>query len=71
MLYSRCPTCRTILADKQIPYEIELEKICKDSSISFDQKELDKRKLLDKLYVENECCRMRFLGYVRLIEIIK
>lgn len=71
MLYPRCPTCRTILANKQIPYEIRLEKICKDLSKSFDQKEQDKRKLLDELYIINECCRMRFLGYVRLIDTIK
>ena len=38
MLYFRCPTCRTLLADKQLVYERELEKIC-SSSKSDEQKE--------------------------------
>lgn len=70
MLYFRCPTCRTLLADKQLVYERELEKIC-SSSKSDEQKEKEKRELLDKIHVLNICCRMITIRYTKFIEIIK
>ena len=65
MLYSTCPTCRMLLADKQIPYE-ELIK-------SLKSKNLSKEKFLkaqDKFFVDRGigpkryCCRMRIISYV-------
>lgn len=70
MLYLRCPTCRTMLADKQLVYEKELEKICSCNK-SDAQKEQDKRDLLDRIQVTNICCRMRMIRYTKLVEIIK
>ena len=71
MLYFKCPTCKTILANKQIPFEKGLEQIEKNTKLSEHDKDLAKRELLDDLQVERYCCRMRMLTYVKLIEIIK
>ena len=71
MLYYRCPTCRTILADKQIPFENGMEKICNITGLSKREQEDKKKELLDKLYVINYCCRMRMLTYVKLIDLVR
>ncbi len=70
MLYYKCPTCATILANKQLLFEQELEKICNER-ISEKEKDKLKTKLLDELEVNRQCCRMRMLTYVRLIEVVK
>jgi DNA-directed RNA polymerase subunit N (RpoN/RPB10) len=71
MLYYKCPTCRTILANKQLIFEEELEKICKNDDFSFEEKEEEKMELLNRLELTRYCCRMRILTYAKLIEIIK
>lgn len=71
MLYYRCPTCRTILANKQLLYEQELARICDDNKMTEEEKNKEKMQILDKLFIKNICCRMRTLGYLRKIEIIK
>ena len=70
MLYFKCPTCRTKLADKQLLYEKRLEDIC-NSKDDKQSKDNAKQKLLDELELKRPCCRMRMMGYVKLIEIIK
>lgn len=71
MLYIKCPSCRTILANKQLPFEEGIEQICKDDKLLDEQKNEKKEELLDKLEIKNICCRMRILTYVKEIEIIK
>lgn len=70
MLYYKCPTCRTLLANKQLVYEKRLAEIC-DSNKTKNQKDDLKKKLLDELELPRPCCRMRMMGYVKLIDIIK
>jgi len=60
-----------LLANKQIPYEERLKKICDDKKMSEKEKNSAKTKLLDDLGLVRYCCRMRILGYIRLINIIK
>lgn len=71
MLYYKCPTCKTILANKQLLYESKLNDICKKTNISEKEKNKEKRNILDQLEIKRICCRMRCLGYVALIDIIK
>ena len=71
MLYYKCPTCRTILANKQLLYENSMDNICKNDTLDKKQKDEAKKKLLDELELPNMCCRMRILTYIKLIEIIK
>ena len=71
MSYYKCPTCYTVLANKEIPYRKGLEKICNDTKLSDDAKDKAKRQLLDDLQLIRPCCRMRIMGLVRLVDIIK
>jgi len=71
MLYYRCPTCKTIFANKQLLFETEFDKICKNNDLSEKQKEIQKMELLDKLQLKRYCCRMRMLTYTKLINLIK
>lgn len=71
MLYFRCPTCRTLLANKQLVYERRLEEITLDKKLNNTEKDNLKRKLLDDVELSRPCCRMRIMGYVKLIEKIK
>jgi len=68
MLYYRCPTCGTILANKQILYETKLAAICAENP----SKEQDKKKekILDELEIKMICCRMRALTYLNEISLI-
>lgn len=70
MLYLKCPTCRTILGNKQIPFEKGMEEICANAKTDDEMNKL-KEELLDKLEVKRYCCRPRVLCYVDLIKIIK
>jgi len=69
MLYYRCPTCRTLLANKQIPLEEGMEEICKNSKLTQSDKTQKISELLDKLEIKRYCCRMR-VSYVKLVDII-
>lgn len=71
MLYFRCPTCKTELANKQIPYEEEMKKIENNDKLSENEKDQLKMGLLSKLEVNNICCRMRVLTYLKQIELLK
>jgi DNA-directed RNA polymerase subunit N (RpoN/RPB10) len=70
MLPPVCFTCRHVFADIQIPYDTDMELIENDPKMNEQEKNIAKSKLLDKYYITNYCCRMRVLGYVKLVNII-
>lgn len=70
MLYYKCPSCRTILANKQLLYEKGLKEICENVKLSEKQKNEEKKKLLDKLQLVNICCRMRMISYVDKVNVL-
>lgn len=70
MLYPKCPSCRTILANKQIPFEKEMEKICSTAKSEEEMNKM-KEKLLDDLEIKRYCCRPRVLCYANLINTIQ
>jgi len=70
MLYPCCPTCGTLLADKQIPYETELNKIISNKKLSDEEKSKERSKLLDSLQIINYCCRMRTISFISLEKIM-
>jgi DNA-directed RNA polymerase subunit N (RpoN/RPB10) len=72
----KCPTCKNILGNKQIYYEQNLDKICKDQEMNkITDDEAEKRKIeLVNFLIPNKhryCCKMRLMTYKRLIEIVK
>ncbi len=76
MLYLKCPTCNKLLGNKQIYYEENFDKIVKDNEMGkITNEEADKKKIELLNYIlpdkNRYCCRMRFLTYKRLIEIVK
>jgi DNA-directed RNA polymerase subunit N (RpoN/RPB10) len=71
MLYYKCPSCRTILANRQLLFENAIKTICDNINLTEDQKYDEKIKALDNLMANNICCRMRILTYSKKIEIIK
>jgi DNA-directed RNA polymerase subunit N len=70
MLYPVCPTCQNLLADKQLKYEEELEKICNDKKLNDEQMQKKKEKLLDDLGIKRYCCRMRVISYLDQVKLI-
>ena len=69
MLYPTCPTCQNTLADKQLLYETEMQKICNDK-VSENEKNKKKEMLLTKIGCIRVCCRMRMISYIDQIQII-
>lgn len=61
MLYYRCPTCKTILADKQIIFAEESEKIKENSKLTDDEKDVMLMELPKKLKLWRQCCLMRII----------
>lgn len=73
MPYIKCPTCNRLISDKIIPYENGIKKINDDPSLTKEQKEKEKMKLMDSLHIpkDNYCCRMRLMSYKDLVTIVK
>ncbi len=73
MLYLTCVTCGRLLADKMIPYEEGLKKICDNPNLTKKQQYDEKIKLIDSLKIPKDryCCRMRLMTYRDLVNIVK
>ena len=69
MLYPVCPTCRMLLADKQIPYEKKIKEL-EDKNLSSDKFSKGREKILDELGLKRYCCRMRIISYVKHEDIV-
>lgn len=61
MLYYKCPTCKTILADKQIIFEHESDIIKEDPNLTIEQKDELLMALPAKLKLIRYCCKMRLI----------
>lgn len=77
MLYMRCPTCKTLLGDKQIYYERHMADICKKAEEGHYKSSADEEKAKSDLVKSlglnphRYCCIMRVLTYVKQVEIVK
>jgi DNA-directed RNA polymerase subunit N (RpoN/RPB10) len=70
MLPPVCFTCGKLFADFHSLYENDMATIENDIKLTDNEKTELKSKLLDKYHITRYCCRMRVLGYVRLVDII-
>jgi DNA-directed RNA polymerase subunit N (RpoN/RPB10) len=70
MIYLKCPTCSTILGNRQIIYETGLKEILNNKNLTDKMKEDEKLKLLNSLDLTNYCCKMRVITYVNLTEVL-
>lgn len=71
MIYPRCPSCGTLIANRQIPYEKGLEEIESNPNLDEDMKLEQKRILIEALKIKLYCCKMRLMTYINKTEIIK
>ena len=71
MLYFKCPTCKTLLANKQLVYREKMETICNNNKLTPKEKDIAKRNILTEIELHRECCRMRMMGNSDLIGKIK
>lgn len=63
MLYLDCPTCGTLLGNKQLPYMKKIQDIENNTKLSDTEKNTAKSKVLDELKLINTCCRMRMMSF--------
>lgn len=67
----KCPTCGTILGNRQIFYEQELLKISSNPNISEEDKLKQKSALIISLGLKRNCCRARVQTFKSKPAIIK
>lgn len=70
MLPPKCISCGKLLADIQLIYESSKADIDSNSKLDKEQKRIEKKKLLDKLYINRWCCRSQVITYCDLVQII-
>lgn len=76
MLYIRCPTCKSLLGDKQVYYETKLKEICRKNELghykTIEEFNDAKTQIVDKLIVDKNryCCKMRLITFVSLVNTI-
>lgn len=71
MIYLKCPTCGTVIGNRQIPYETALTEIDNNPNIDETEKLEQKSKLLDSLGLKRYCCKMRIITFKSMPLIIK
>jgi DNA-directed RNA polymerase subunit N (RpoN/RPB10) len=68
MLFTVCH-CGKNFANIQIPYDDDMDRI-NNKNISKEDKNKEKINLIDKYAGKRFCCRMKLLGYLKLIDIM-
>ena len=71
MIYLKCPTCGTIIGNRQIPYEAKLQEIDNNPNIDETEKLDQKNKLVESLELKRYCCKMRIITFKSMPLIIK
>lgn len=69
MLPPKCPTCRMLLADKQIPWQTKVKEL-ETKNLSDDKFSVEIRKLLDNFGLQRYCCRVRMITFVDHCEVV-
>lgn len=82
MLYPVCPSCGSLLANIQLPYQRDIKKLCEKYNIDIElisrgvnnNKEFnrEKEKIIEKYTDQhNYCCKMRLSNFSDLVRIVK
>ena len=69
MLPPKCPTCRMLLADKQIPYQ-RMVKELETKNLSDEKFSAEIRKILDNFGLTRYCCRVRMITFVDHTDVV-
>ena len=70
MIYLKCPTCGTILGDKQIIIDKKLSEIENNPNIDDEEKKQQKTNFIMSLGLRRYCCTMRIITAKNKIDII-
>lgn len=72
MLYPKCPTCGTVLAEVTtvLHFEEKLKEICNNPNLNDKEKDEAKSKLVQSMGLKRYCCRMRLITAVDLAKIV-
>ena len=71
MIYLKCPSCGTVIGNRQIMYENGLSEIMDNKNTNNTEKLELKTKLLNELGLSRYCCKMRVITYINLPNIVK
>jgi DNA-directed RNA polymerase subunit N (RpoN/RPB10) len=71
MIYLKCPSCGTVIGNRQIAYEAKLQEIDNNPNIDEDAKLEQKNKLINSLELKRYCCKMRIMTFKSMPLIIK
>jgi DNA-directed RNA polymerase subunit N (RpoN/RPB10) len=71
MVYLRCPSCNTVIANRYLVYKKGINSINNNPSLNDDEKTFERQKLLLTLDIYNYCCRMRIMGTISKPNIVK
>lgn len=71
MQYVVCPSCETLLGDKQIIFQKGLKETTEDTKLTDEEKDNKKIGLINSLGLTRYCCRSRVLGYLEVVKIVK
>lgn len=71
MIYMKCPTCGTVIGNRQIIYEATLKNIENNPNLDEDAKLEQKNKLINGLELKRYCCKMRVITFKSMPLIIK
>ncbi len=71
MIYLKCPSCGTVIGNRQIPYETKLQEIENNPNIDENEKLEQKSKLVESLGLKRYCCKMRVVTFKSMPLIIK
>lgn len=71
MIYLKCPTCGTVIGNRQIIYENKLKEIDNNPNMDEDAKLDQKNKLINSLELKRYCCKMRIITFKSFPLIVK
>ncbi len=71
MIYIKCPSCGSLIGNKQMVYDKGIDDIYSDPNTDNEKKLELKTKLIESLGIKKYCCKMRVITYKRLTEIVK
>ena len=63
MIYLRCPSCATVIGNRQIIYETKLQEIENNPNTDLEEKLKLKTALIDSLELKRYCCKMRLMTF--------
>ncbi len=69
--YVRCPTCGTVIGPKTDKFLEDVEELRSNPKLSDEEKSKKRTEILVKFDFDRYCCRLRIMGAIATINVIK